>query len=271
MSIITRTLLLAILVACSHGEVQAQAERARVLTDQVYDARGKALDLCIPTTRDRVTSTLVVFIHGGGFVEGDKADMLSFCRLYAAAGFVSATPNYRLSGEAPYPAALEDVEAALVWLGQNIRPYDAPVGKIVLVGYSAGGTLALLAKHPKVSARVSAAGPTDLGALQRATPFPKLRSDLTAFLGETDPKLASPLYQAQIAAQPMFLFHGKTDALVPVQQSLSLAQEVQRRGGKVLLRVFEGVGHEVMLPQNPQLAQLLEELSAFILTVDASP
>ena len=67
----------------------------------------------------------------------------------------------------------------------------------------------------------------------------------------------------------MVLFHGRDDALVPVAQSVSLAQSLRDRGGKVLLRVFDGVGHEVMLP-NPKLPQLLDELARFVATIDAA-
>jgi acetyl esterase/lipase len=235
----------------------------RIVLDQVYAPSGQRLDLCVPSEVVRKSSTVVVFIHGGGFVSGDKADMRGFCELYAKAGYVSATLNYRLAGQAPYPAAEQDVEAALAWIAAKIQPYDAPVRKLVLVGYSAGGTLALLAEHPLVAARVSAAGPTDLRALLATTPHEKLKTDLAAFLRGADPDVASPIRRPQLTKTPVYLFHGKIDKLVPVAQSLSLAQALQSQGGKVLLRVFDGVGHEVMLP-NPHLAELLDELARFV-------
>jgi acetyl esterase/lipase len=241
----------------------------RIVLDQRYAPNGQRLDLCVPTEIERKTATVVVFIHGGGFVSGDKADMRGFCELYAKAGYVSATLNYRLSGEAPYPAAEQDVEAALAWIAANIRPYDGPVRKLALVGYSAGGTLALLAEHPLVAARVSAAGPTDLRALLQTTSFPKLKTDLAAFLRGADPDVASPIRRAYLAKTPVFLFHGKDDVLCPVAQSVSLAQALEKQGGKVLLRVFDGVGHEVMLP-NPHLGELIDELTRFIGAVDAA-
>lgn len=241
----------------------------RIVADQSYAPGGQRLDLCIPGEVVRKSSTVVVFIHGGGFVSGDKADMRGFCERYAKLGYVSVTLDYRLAAQAPYPAAEQDVEAALAWIAATVRPYDGPVRKLVLVGYSAGGTLALLAEHPLIAARVSAAGPTDLRALLQTTPYPKLKTDLGLFLRGADPDVASPIRRPRLASTPVFLFHGKDDALVPVAQSLSLAQALQASGGKVLLRVFDGVGHEVMLP-NPHLAELLDELSRFLGAVDAA-
>jgi len=240
----------------------------KVFRDRIFTATGQRLDLCVPGDLSRRTSTIVVFIHGGGFVSGDKADMRGFCELTAKGGFVSAALNYRLASEAPYPAAVEDVEAAADWLAANVRPYGASPRAIALVGYSAGGTLALLARHDLVAARVSAAGPTDFRALLASSSSERLRADISAFLGSASPDAVSPIHRDYVAEAAVLLFHGKEDALVPVAQSVALAQALRDRKGEVLLRVFEGVGHEIMLP-NPHLAELLEDLTRFLAAVDA--
>ena len=85
----------------------------------------------------------VLWIHGGGYYEG-MPDMLRFSRIKDAVrhfGAVAVSPGYRLSGTAPYPAALEDCYAALLWMRDNADSLGIDPGRLIVGGESAGGGL----------------------------------------------------------------------------------------------------------------------------------
>src|SRR5439155_18507256 len=93
----------------------------------------------------------IVVIHGGGWVEGDKSSFASRkagvpgnIEDIADLGFVAVTINYRLAGEAPFPAALEDCKCAVRWLRAHAKDYNLDADRIGAYGNSAGGHLALL-------------------------------------------------------------------------------------------------------------------------------
>jgi acetyl esterase/lipase len=93
----------------------------------------------------------IVVIHGGGWIEGDKSSFTSRkhgvpgnIEEFAELGFVAVTINYRLSGEAPFPAALEDCKCAVRWLRAHAKDYNIDPQLIGAYGNSAGGHLALL-------------------------------------------------------------------------------------------------------------------------------
>ena len=211
-----------------------------------------------------------MFIHGGGFKTGSKEQMSAYAELYAQGGFVTASINYRLTPNHVFPAAINDAKDALQWMKTQADKYGYDANKIVLVGYSAGGTLSLnlaLDNSLNVAAAVSAAGATDIGLLILTAPRPQLRKDLATYMGGQKPKLASPIFQVNKDDPPIFLFHGSEDDFVPISQSVALATKLKKNEVPVLLREFKGAGHEILLP-NKHLKQLLEEMTKFILAVE---
>lgn len=118
---------------------------------------------------------LAIMVHGGGFILGDADSRQSqyIYRYFRDHGYAAATVNYRLADEAPYPAAIEDVKAAIRYLRANADRYGYDPSRFVIIGESAGGYLATMAAvssdeefmgvpfigedpHSPVSARVSA-------------------------------------------------------------------------------------------------------------------
>ena len=87
---------------------------------------------------------LIMLIHGGGWQSGTPALMAALAISLVKRGYIVATPSYRLSDEAPYPAALEDIADALLWLKKYASRYNIDSTKIALAGGSAGGQLAAL-------------------------------------------------------------------------------------------------------------------------------
>jgi acetyl esterase/lipase len=200
------------------------------------------LDLALPNEFHPGPWPLIVVIHGGGWIEGDKSSFASdtygvpgnivdFARL----GFAAATINYRLSKEAPYPAALEDCRAAIRWLREHAAEYQLDAKQIGVYGNSAGGHLALLlglladpADHGKpleqssrVQAVASDSGPIDLLADYRNG---AIRTVIGRFMGGSPEgarlalfEQASPGHYVSAQGSPLLLIYGEADAQVDVK------------------------------------------------------
>ena len=108
-----------------------------------YGERVLKLDLYRPRSASRDLPAMVV-IHGGGWMSGDRQKFVHFAKSVALKGFVAVTIEYRLSGEAPFPAQIHDCKAAVRWLRANAKKYGLNPNKIAAIGSSAGGHLAAL-------------------------------------------------------------------------------------------------------------------------------
>ncbi|MBP6233805.1 MAG: alpha/beta fold hydrolase [Chitinophagaceae bacterium] len=104
--------------------------------------RELKLDVFYPTEKTEKKRTAVIFIHGGGWRSGNKAMHYPLLQELAALGYVCITPEYRLSTEALYPAAIHDIKSAIRWVRKNAAQYRIDVNKIVAAGHSSGGELA---------------------------------------------------------------------------------------------------------------------------------
>jgi pectinesterase len=175
----------------------------------------------------------VVCIHGGGWAKGNRTSHAKIARALATRGYVAATISYRLSGEAPFPAAIQDCKAAVRFLRANAKELGIDSEKIGAIGLSAGGHLtALLATshgvnelegkggHPSFSNRIQAAVPmgaqTDFLS-ERTREVSKERQIWKQFMGgslQERPKayrLASPLEHLDKGDPPCLFITGETD------------------------------------------------------------
>ncbi|MCA0942987.1 alpha/beta hydrolase [Salipiger pacificus] len=122
-----------------YGQMLAGADDAglTVAADQPYgpDPRN-LLDLRAPEGAAELP--VVLLVHGGGFVRGDKGDIVNMARWFARQGMVAVTMNYRLAPAAQWPAGAEDVGAALGWLSAHVAEHGGDPSKIVVIGDSAG-------------------------------------------------------------------------------------------------------------------------------------
>jgi acetyl esterase/lipase len=208
-------------------------------------SRQWTLDLAMPKERGSRPRPAIVVIHGGGWLEGDKS---SFATReagvpgnivdFAALGFVAVTVNYRLSAEAPFPAALEDCKCAVRWLRAHAREYHIDPDHIGAYGNSAGGHLALLLgmvtkeaglegdgphqdQSSAVQAAVSDSGPVDLVWQYE---HDRLRGAVVPFMGGPPAgeraevyKKASPSSQIRRDVPPLLLVYGGADEQVPIE------------------------------------------------------
>ena len=202
----------------------------------------------------------IVVIHGGGWIEGDKSSFASREHGvpgnivdFAALGFVAVTINYRLAGEAPFPAALEDCKNAVRWLRAHARDYNLDPDHIGAYGNSAGGHLAMLLgmvgqdahlegdgpyqdQSSLVQAVVSDSGPIDLVEQYR---HGALRQVCERFMGgppEGDRaaayRRASPADQINPRIPPLLLIYGVEDGQVPVETADRFVLALGRAGLK---------------------------------------
>jgi acetyl esterase/lipase len=229
------------------------------------------LDLALPKAGTNRPRPVVVVIHGGGWIEGDKSSFVvpqtpGNILEFAAAGFVAAAVNYRLSREAPYPAGLHDCQTAVRWLRQHAHDYQLDPDRIGAYGNSAGGHLALLlgllepgngpeekdALFSGASSRVQAVA-SDSGPLDLATEHKNgtLRGVIERFMGgapegsrRTAYRQASPIDQRGSTVPPLLLIYGEADNQVDVRTADCFVDDLSRAGHKQITYFrLANVGH----------------------------
>lgn len=242
--------------------------------------RPLLLDLYMPAA-STAPAAAIVYLHGGGWAVGTRRRFgrafVSWSPtpldLLAQAGFVVATVDYRLSGEAPFPAQLHDVKAAIRWLRGNAARLGVDPARLIAWGESAGGHLAMLAglcgdlaeleggigdflgESSAVGGVVDWYGPMNLVSLssQHATGSDKRPDDPdsweSSLVGaplQTDPartRAASPISYVHAAAPPIQIYHGTVDTQVPFAQSVEFVDALRLAGGRADLVVVEGSDH----------------------------
>lgn len=108
------------------------------------DDRKLMLDAFYPKQKTQKKRIAIILIHGGGWRSGNRTLHYPLAERLAALGYVCFTPEYRLSTEALYPAAVYDVKASIRWVRKNVAKYHIDSDKIVVGGHSAGGELAAM-------------------------------------------------------------------------------------------------------------------------------
>jgi acetyl esterase/lipase len=259
-------LLLAPVYAQPSNPAKPIPEGVEQIAELVYVERPTGplkLDLYRPRQPADKPWPVVVWIHGGGWKQGNKFPCPA--AWLATQGYAVASIQYRLSTVARWPAQIEDCRDAVRWLRQHGAKYQLQTERIGVWGGSAGGHLAAmlgtLSPPPKepVSSRVQAVcdfyGPSDLLTMPANTPGPgKTDADLAQsngalLLGGTvkdqpdRARSASPLHQVSADDPPFLIVHGDRDPLVPLEQSQRLAAALKQSGVPVELRILPGAGH----------------------------
>ncbi len=238
---------------------------------------AQKLDIYLPRN-GRGPFPVILQIHGGAFFEGDKGDrQLSPVLSALGRGYAVAAMNYRLSGEAHFPAAIQDVKAAIRWVRAHAREYSLDATRMATWGDSAGAHLAVLAAvsagvrslsdeslgNPGVPETVQAVvgwyGPYDFASMDQqfkaSGKGPEIhggpRSAESLYLGAPASQArdlgarANPASYLSSTCPPMLLQAGTNDSIVPVEQTIDLADAAARVLGpeKVTLKLIEGAGH----------------------------
>lgn len=204
----------------------------------------------------------VLLVHGGGWRQGDRSQLRGYGILLGRLGYVCVACEYRLSGEAKWPAQIHDVKAALRWMRANASNLGIDPKKIAVEGNSAGGHLSLMIagtpNMPEFEGDGGNAGvPTDVAACiafyaptrfrRPGVDMSQLR-DAVAFLfgadvtEETVDK-ASPIEHAKGGFPPTMLLTGNTDQLVDYRESVRMHRALADAGVPAELHVFDGLPH----------------------------
>jgi acetyl esterase/lipase len=265
------------------GQRPAGAENDRVSrrwVDLPYATASGAqrLDLFLPAEGEG-PFPVILSIHGGAFLGGDKGDRQVTPMLDGLErGYAVVSINYRLSGEAIWPAQIHDCKAAVRWIRANAKQYKLDPDRIAAWGGSAGGHLSamvgtsggvgsledLTLGNPDQSSRVQAVvdwfGPTDFlkmddqlkaSGVKNPQAHSTPDSPESKLIGknlEDAPvlvKAANPETYITPDDPPFFIQHGLEDNLVPYQGSVLLARKLGNvlGYGKVSLELFPATGH----------------------------
>ncbi|MCE1179897.1 MAG: alpha/beta hydrolase [Micrococcales bacterium] len=266
----------------SVASASTESSGATVRRDLRYADGGTdshLLDVHIPAPSGDAPPALVVYIHGGGWQVGSKADLdretparADVMRdLLLKEGYAVASVNYRKRSDAQWPAQGEDVAAAIAYLRQQAKSLGVDGERIVTLGDSAGGHLALQTAYTTDGIRgaVGYYPVTDFagwqGDLEAAKCEETEPQEATELLG-ADPateegaaasRSASPLNAVRAGLPPTLLFHGKYDCEVPLAQSTRLRDALEKAGDSVEL-VSNDSGHsDPLFFSDPDMQQRL--------------
>jgi acetyl esterase/lipase len=256
---------------------RAEFPDVNVVRDVVYkhvNGHNLALDIYSPKSTTHPLPVLL-WIFGNRWSRGSKNHPPPLNLM--AQGYIVVSLDYRLSGEAPFPAAIEDCKAAVRWIRANAATYHFDPDHIGAWGHSAGGHLAALlgtsgavaelegaGDNSTFSSRVQAvcdmSGPSDILQFYEAVSISNdgmariAKSSIEQFLGgsvehnRAKAIAASPTTYVGKDDPPFLIIHGENDMSIPVSQSEVLAEKLKAAGVDVTLEVAKGRGHGVGAP-----------------------
>lgn len=220
----------------------------RLAQDLRYgEGSRRTLDVYAPSERP-ANAPVIVFFYGGSWSSGAKRDYSFAGQAFAAQGFVTVVPDYRIYPEVQFPAFVEDGASALRWVRDHIAEYGGDPDRIVLVGHSAGAHIAsLVALDPRYAQAAGFDAHAIRGVVGLAGPYGFDRFDIpllrNVFGPPADPQTAMPVHYVRRDAPPLLLLHGSRDARVPVYSSQRMEREARAAGEDVELKIYPGVDH----------------------------
>lgn len=234
-------------------------QRFQAVRDVVYRPLADGdlkLDLYVPYSRQ--PGATLFYIHGGGWQTGSKEQYVLWYLPYLQLGYRVVAVQYRLSGRAPAPAAVEDCRCAWLWVARNGEKYGIDPRRLVVTGGSAGGHLALMTAFldesfdgacgiegpaPKPLAVVNYYGASDMTTLLKSAKPHYLKF----FSGPGDPmetaRRISPLTWVRSGLPPVLTLHGDADQTLPIEHALRLHEALTNVGVPNELVTIKGGAH----------------------------
>lgn len=230
----------------------AQITVTRDIAYREGDSEAWRLDLAMPAEESDELRPALVIVHGGGWRGGSKSvDVFqTMMTNYARKGYVTVNIEYRLTGEAPFPACIEDVKCAVRWLRAHAGEYDVDPDRIGAYGHSAGAHLAMmLAMVPKsaglegdggweeysslVNVVVAGSPPTELG---RDVPMARTEWWPIGYISADHP--------------PMLLIQGGADRIVRAELTEDFVEKMKAKGASIDYLKIDEAGHGVAYAEN---------------------
>jgi acetyl esterase/lipase len=233
----------------------------RVWRDIAYVSKGHArqkLDFYAPSS-GAGPWPCVVYMHGGGWQVGDKSANAAMGLCWQ--GYAVVSIGYRLSGDAPFPAQIEDCKAAVRFLRAHAAHFNIDPNRIGASGDSAGGHLSAMlgttgdvrtfdkGEYLEYSSRVQAVtdvfGPTNLAFYGTSQPGDTLSNFIGGTIQDNPAKVqaANPITYINAGDPPFAIFHGDSDPIVPLRHSEALRDALLKANVPVSLTVITGGGH----------------------------
>ncbi|MEP6600403.1 MAG: alpha/beta hydrolase [Nitrospirota bacterium] len=221
------------------------------------ESQELSLDLYQPSSSQRGSNQRVgvLVVHGGGWQSGDSREFAALNHELAGRGYLVAAINYRLAPQHKFPAALEDVKQGIAYLKAHAADLGLDGNRLVLLGRSAGGQLALLAAYagdPAVRGVIAFYAPPDLRFSYTFPANPAVLDSqglLRSYLGSDPDHLpstylaASPFYFVSSTTPPTLLIHGGRDELLGEEQSERLAVRLAAYGRQQFLLTLPWATH----------------------------
>lgn len=235
------------------------------------DPRQK-LDVYKPTGGN-LKAPVIVFIYGGSWASGRRQDYGFVATSFAAKGYVTVVPDYRLVPSVHFPAFIEDGAKAVAWVQKNAKTYGADPSQIFLIGHSAGGyNVAMLGLDPAYLQAAGVSMASIKGVIGLAAPYDFYPWDtpvsVNAFGLAPDPSLTQPVTFARADAPPMLLLTGDADTTVRPRNTVALAAKLRKAGGSVETIQYPGTKHAgIMLDVSRSFrsrAPVLDDIVRFI-------
>lgn len=230
--------------------------KAIELTDLSYGMNERQrMDVFLPANRSSERTKVLIWIHGGAWIDGDKSEFRDFKPLFESVqeDYAYIAINYRLFNLAGnvnrFPSQEEDVKAAMTFIQSKLREWNVSEN-VVLAGASAGGHLALLHSYKNnnelVKVCVALFPPTNLITLTQTNAFAGIL--FSSMIGDITTQAAlyrdsSPVNFIGPKTVPTAFFHGTIDTVVPISQSEELEARLASNGTPKLVQYFPGQGH----------------------------
>lgn len=235
--------------------------------DVVY-AHHSGVDLLAtiyaPIQRPNHLMPAVIYVHGGGFVGGDRDHFEGTATMLTKDNFVGICIAYRFAKMHPFPAAVQDVKAAIRYVRKNASLLGVDPNRIAICGSSAGGNLAAMGAYASGEPAFDVDSDKEIsdviqvailycGIYDFCPPINKMvniREARNLYLGgewpaqEATYKKASPVNYVKKGSCPTLLLHGDADGTVDFVQSTHLQKVLQENGVTVELKIASGEGHK---------------------------
>lgn len=247
------------------------------LTDITYCTANPAQTMDVYFPASGGPWRMVVYVHGGSWMHGDKSEAAMFARGMNVMGYLVVSVNYRLYPPATFPAMIEDVKCAIRSLRAHAADYNLDPNRIAAIGPSAGGHLVsllgttqpdagwdvgeYLEQSSRVQAVIAMAGVMDLS---HNFPNANIEAMKRVGFGEYNVAEASPILHVTADDPPFLLIHGDRDELVPVEQSQLMYDRLVQMNVPAQLVIVKNASHS-FVSLNGNTSPTMVEINQIIL------